>query len=925
MKPAVGGLLIVSACVCLGFGLGMRAPAQPAAPAPPANYQVMLRYRIIAPRDQHVVFYDRLIKHLQSLKFEFQPPLDTRPDTDRIDPNKNEFRGRLAAANVPKLRENPHVAGIVLVPEGMDLAKVPPEQALRVRVELVGGLPPDRQRELSDQTKLLLGTLGFQEASGYDHRGAGGQPYTRLMGTLPLAQLPVLLKDLRTQPGGWFAPRIAPAELPAPLRTIDPILYTEVLTEPEPIKDAPEPTPRSPEYLEKIGPGLWEIVSDKEKETQQVRVQVIFAGAPSLMALRQTVQRVAPGGFVEGILGTTITGQMPASQVKALAAIPEVLAIRSPTPPRGSVNPALKGANEPAKVLKLSGLADLHGLGKRGQGVRLAVIDSDFRGWEAQMKKGVLPPATRLVDLTTEQSPDLFPAPQPAGAELGHGTQCALAAAVAAPAAELVLVRIAGDDPFQLVEVNRYLRGGEYSPLLERRLDELRVAASLLNLKRNQLLKERKVILNNFRDEEEIRRDFEFLGAVYGWIFSERTWHQQQMAYQEKRQQEYDAKERRYWKFVEQLQSLKGISLAACAFTWNDGYPLGGASPLARALDAEAGGALWFVPAGNTAGQAWTGSYRDADSNGVMEFVEPGAKLPPGRWTTELNFLAWQPHEGKQTADLPAKTNLHLTLQWREPHDPDYFLRPGEEDWYRRPLFPLRITLLRQRDPDGKKVGADAFDIVARSQAVPGRLDHQPGGAVYELVLDYVVEQPGRYALRVEQPDPTRWTLNKVGERFFFELRPALATHGTRPIGAPTLPGVEKTWELRPRLFADVAGEAALQGRPVLADFATAAGAVGTPGDARSVITVGAAGLDGKPQPYSAAGAPPFIDLAEKPTVWAYDAVRQGQGGAWGTSLSASFAAGTAATLTSTGVMRQQLLEAIHRQEGQMFHVAAPK
>jgi hypothetical protein len=65
--------------------------------------------------------------------------------------------------------------------------------------------------------------------------------------------------------------------------------------------------------------------------------------------------------------------------------------------------------------------------------------------------------------------------------------------------------------------------------------------------------------------------------------------------------------------------------------------------------------------------------------------------------------------------------------------------------------------------------------------------------------------------------------------------------------------------------------------------------------------------------------------LAQKPTVWAYDAVRQDQGGAWGTSLSASFAAGTAATLTSSGVTRQQLLETIHRQEGQMFHAAAPK
>src|SRR6266496_3241683 len=281
MKPACRVLLVVSACALLGVGWNFRAPAQPAVPPSPSQYEVTLRYRIIAPRDQHVLFYDRLVVHLQSLKFEFQPPLDTRPPTDRIDPNKNEFRGRLAAANVPKLRENPHVAGVLLVPEGMDLAKLPPEQPVRVRLELVGGLPPDRQRELAEQTKLLLATLGFQEASAYDHRGVAGRPYTKLLGTLPPGQLPVLLKDLRSQPGGWFAPRIAATELPPPLRSINPILFTEVLSDPEPIKDAAEPAARSPEYLEKIGPGLWEIVNDKDKEARLVRVQMLFAGTPS--------------------------------------------------------------------------------------------------------------------------------------------------------------------------------------------------------------------------------------------------------------------------------------------------------------------------------------------------------------------------------------------------------------------------------------------------------------------------------------------------------------------------------------------------------------------------------------------------------------------------------------------------------------------
>src|SRR5882672_5678410 len=145
MKPACRVLLFVSAGALLGLGWNLRAPAQRAAPPPPAQYHVTLRYRIIAPRDQYVLFYDRLVEHLQSLKFEFQPPLDARPPTDRIDPGKNEFRGRLAAANVAKLRDDAHVAGILLVPDGMDLAKLPPEQPVRVRLELVGGLPPDRQ------------------------------------------------------------------------------------------------------------------------------------------------------------------------------------------------------------------------------------------------------------------------------------------------------------------------------------------------------------------------------------------------------------------------------------------------------------------------------------------------------------------------------------------------------------------------------------------------------------------------------------------------------------------------------------------------------------------------------------------------------------------------------------------------------------
>ena len=296
MKPAVGALGLTAALLLLTWGGNERAPAQPAAPPPPSHYQVALRYRIIAARDQHVILYDRLVAHLRGLNFEFQPPLDQRPETDRIDPSKNEFRGRLAAAHVAKLRDNPQVAGLLLVPDGFKLPDAP-EHPVRVRLELTGGLPMDRQRELAEQTKLLLAAMGFKEAAGYDHRDASGRPFTKLMGTLPKSQLEVLLKDLRSQPGGWFAARIAPAELPTPLQTVNPIVLTEVLTDPQPIQDAAEPEGRTPAYLEKIGPGLWEMANDKEKEQQVVRLQALFAGDASAAQMRQAVLRVVPAAF----------------------------------------------------------------------------------------------------------------------------------------------------------------------------------------------------------------------------------------------------------------------------------------------------------------------------------------------------------------------------------------------------------------------------------------------------------------------------------------------------------------------------------------------------------------------------------------------------------------------------------------------------
>src|SRR5262249_13225345 len=160
-----------------------------------------------------------------------------------------------------------------------------------------------------------------------------------------------------------------------------------------------------------------------------------------------------------------------------------------------------------------------------------------------------------------------------------------------------------------------------------------------------------------------------------------------------------------------------------------------------------------------TNGQAWAGLFRDVDGNGVMEFAPPGTPLRPGRWTSELNFLGWQPAAGMSTPDLP-KTRIRVSIQWREPHDPA-FLQIGE-DYYRQPLADVRLLILRQRDPTGTKLPADEMEVVARSEGVPLRLDNQPSSGAYEQTVEFTVDNPGRYALRVEGRVPA--TIRPPGE-----------------------------------------------------------------------------------------------------------------------------------------------------------------
>jgi hypothetical protein len=107
----------------------------------------------------------------------------------------------------------------------------------------------------------------------------------------------------------------------------------------------------------------------------------------------------------------------------------------------------------------------------------------------------------------------------------------------------------------------------------------------------------------------------------------------------------------------------------------------------------------------------------------------------------------------------------------------------------------------------------------------------------------------------------------------------------------------------------------------VFADFPTDMGNIGTPADARNVISVGAATLAHKPQPYSAFGSPAQMELARRPWLYAYDGLELAGGGAFGSSVANAFAAGTAAAMLTGKMPRDQVRDILRAQEGQVLRV----
>jgi hypothetical protein len=856
------GLALVAVALSSGYQ-PMRGDT-PAAPAPPTEYKVQIRFRINAARNEHIQQFLAMTRYFESLGFQE----DSDEEIDPADPAPTRMHGTIPSGNAHKLLDDSHVKAILLLPPAF---KPGEDQPVKVQLELVAGFTGRGQLLLADEVRERLSRIGFRESIAYDHRGQ-----TRLLGTIPGKELENLLKDLREA-----VPVKPPEQLPEPLRLVSPILATEVIdtTGVPPAKEPmlpPEP-PKEQAYLLKIAPDLRE-GADQEGAGRPERLEIILAYAPDEgdRAWQQTLSRAVPNLVIEGQLGSLITVLASAKTAPALAQLPLVTVIRRPLP----ALPFLRTSQPGTGSAKASDVQNLHAQGYRGQHARIAVIDGDFRGYDAFIGKG-LPRSTRYIDLTAERNPDLKPDEFPGNPKtVGPGTQSALAVAQAAPEADLFLIRIDPAAPHQLHSLGRLLRGDLFrTESYLQRDSELAAENERLRKARAELAQERQTILELYgrpdiyqRPEDLLRKPEEIEKEARDRLDALEK-KGQALAAEEKIHLE---RQRLFLKFQTDIQLLKNVQIVTSSLVWTQGYPVNGGSPLSRFLSNPGlppGG--WFQAAGETRGQVWSGLFHDADGNGVMEFG-PSQALRPGRWTTELNFLGWQAWSDKgELPELPAKTRIRLSLQWKEAHDPQ--LWNPRDDVYMAPLAQIRLLLLRQRDPSGKKLAADDLEVAALSSGMPQRLSNAPNSATYEQYIDFTVDTPGRFALRVEGRIPL----------------------GNRPGNVASLRGTEQMWEMWPRIMVEALDEPSRKkGRPVFLDYATDLGTLGIPAEARGVTTVIGVDRYGRPEPSSALGPPMKRELEIKPDRMSSDTPSipvQGDAMVFGSALAAPFAAGKAA------------------------------
>ncbi|MCE9564804.1 MAG: hypothetical protein K8U57_22450 [Planctomycetes bacterium] len=854
-------------------------------PARTEKVDVQIRYRIRADRDERVRQFRGLEKHLAALGFEDSRKEDPDLDLDILDPNAERFTGTITSAKVLSLLDDPRVQQILFAPSGY-MYPEDRSKGVPIRVVLRADMIPTVQQAFHFQVLQQLEKLGFREALGYDTQG-----YKQLKGTIPYKYLDRLVKDLRTEPAGWFFTDTPTDRLPRPFADRNPVRWVEVMPSAEPpAAFVPEVVPPT---RAKMPPDLRAVLNDPAQKEIPLRVIVLFAEPIDnrLEELRNrltsgfspTVKRdennnpikgpdglpsLTEGAALDGAAGNlaSIRFDHP-SDVERFAQFPDVLSIRLPRLASETVTP-IPAPGKPAaasEVLKGSGVEAMLKLGYTGAGVKVLVIGTDFTGAEKLFGNG-LPKNTQILDLTTELNPEILPSPADPN-RAGLGTSAALAVALAAPDAELVLVRIDPGAIFQLFGIIRVVRKeATFSDALRSRLVDISNKTAELTKRKEVAITEYRLAFDDLADDEPTKARRVRAKAALDIVLAEQVALTQRI-------DRFNVFQKRV------VSTLIGARVIVNTLEWESGYPLDALSQLSRTLDAlavpqppriakRAGDPLagplppivWVQAASAAGATVWGGPFLDPNRDTAMEFAPPDQKLPPMNWSADMNFVGFQSPTGETVADLPAGAKVRFTIQWREPTDPNF---PTVD----RPSFPVVLRLFRQLDPKGEKIPSDEMAEEARSAGGPYPLLFTRTYVVFEQVLDFTVKDPGRYALIVAK--------------------------GYEP--EALLPGLKRNIEVHPRIVIETLSAKPGEGRAVFRSYITPEAGVGIPGDSSGAITIGV------PVKGELFGGGTGLSLRGKPDLFGPDSIEVSGPGVRGTGIATGFVGGMAAGLVQAG------------------------
>lgn len=835
------------------------APAQIKEPERAKSVDVQIRYRIRADRDERIRQYRVLEKHLAGLGFVNALKDDPIHELDILDPTAERFVGTIPGNKVEAVLNDPRVQNILFAPAGFAYPDAP-DKPVAIKLALRTGLLGPVQQQLHRQLVGHLAQLGFVEALGYDTVG-----YTLVRGYVPYKSLNLLVKDVRSEPSGWFASNTPVSKLPTPLRDRNPLRWAEVL----PITEFPtpfSPPPVLPAQL-RYSADLRAALLNPAAKDAPLRAEIVFENRiEDVEALRTLVSGKYIGSSLDGVIGNVASVRFPrAALVETFATEPGVMYIRLPRQGAETIALAQGGkGTAPADAVKAANLDKLHALGYTGKGVKVVLIGSDFTGAD-KLIGTELPKRTRIVDLTTELTAELVPA-NADFTRLGSGTAAAKVLAAAAPDIDLVLVRIDPGCFFHLNTTIKLARGElQYTDALRVRLNELALRSALLEREKLNAIDAYKSAYSDLSDAPEaVKRRMKTKIDLEAAIAKE------------KNLTIYVNRFNTYQKEV--TTALLGTQVFVNTLAWESGYPLDALSEFAAIIDLRANAQpprvtkrpvdedavpkppLVWVQAASAAGAAvWGGPFLDANRDGLMEFAPSGTKLPADNWSPQLNFLGTRAPGGALTPELAKDAKLRFVVQWREPADQNF---PDGDI----PAYALSLRMLRQIDPTGEKRSSDEMQEEGRSVSAPNVIHRTRTYLVFEQMLEFTVPAAGRYALALESVARAE----------------------------PLLPSLRRDVEIYPRIVIETVGTAASEAKVVLRSYTSTTGGVGVPGDAQAARTVGTEAATAQ------VGGGTGLTLRTKPDVFGPASLTFGNDKFSGPGAATAFAGGTAALLTQT-------------------------